>query len=372
MEETAVKNEQQAADTGQSVVLIAMNRIKRESDRLNRIAKGFPRINWFSIPALTAIIFVVAAGGFAYYLFNPEEFDPMVSAFLVMNVSVYVVLLGLIIWFQFAFMKKEIWRMRDLNKNLKQANELLEENSDDPREFLSGMQEFIKEEKRQETIRPFVFIASLFSEWGNPGIERSNVIYGLFKNEEEERVSLFIDGSRRFLLWIVRIGIIGTFLGLMTAFVFMGNGLPSIFANVDESVKFKEAISLLMRDSLFGYAAAVLSSLGANIASLLYEFLKLRKLQRYNMSYWMDAVYQWYVLSSGKQVSLLQDVKTMIGTVQRVSSAVQNKVVRVNTVLEDANFYRDFPAILTSLSQSMETVNNMASGISKAFEKKNE
>lgn len=346
-------------------ITVAESRIKKEYARLEFIVKHFPRVTWFSYPALFAIITIVCTGFIAYNLFSPEKFEPLVYTFLVANVAIYFILLFLTLWFQFKFVKPGIWTMKDRFSKFKEANTLLEEN--DVKSFMKKIPPDIAETKREDTILPFVFLISLFSEWGSPDLNRTKMIYELFKSEEEERVSLFIDGSRRFLLWIVRIGIIGTFLGLMTAFVFMGRGLPEIFAEGGGGEDFRRSISLLMNESLFGYAAAVLSSLAANVASILIEFFALRKLQRFNLAYWMDAVFQWYIISSRRDVNLMDDVKHMLNTIQNVSSAVQTKVVEIDKLLLDANFYKDFPAVLSSMSKSMATINRMAHAISTSL-----
>lgn len=335
-------------DTSPAIV-IAKRRIEKEYEKLEYIAKSFPKSKWFSFPAFSAIIVIIAAGMLSYLLFNPEKFSSLTLTFLFANVSIYLILLVLTLWFQFKFMRPAIWTMKDRFSKFKIANKLLKKHK--VKDFIKNAEEHITDYVREDAVLPFVFLVSIFSEWGSPDLSRTRQIYELFKFEEEERVSRFIDGSRRFLLWLIRIGIIGTFLGLMTAFVFLGGGVSQIFAS-EEQVAFKEAVSLLMKQSLFGYAAAVLSSLGANLASILYEFFSLRKLQRFNLSDWMDAVFQWYILSSQRTEGFVEDVKNMLNTLQRVSSAVRMRVVEINKMLEDANFYKDFPSELDRLSRS--------------------
>ena len=347
-------------------VTIAKRRIESEQLKIARIVKSFPLTSWLSIPALLAVAVIVSAGALSYSLFNPEYLSPLTMGFLIANISIYFFLLMLTIWFQFSFMKKNVSTMKMRFSQFKAANEKLKKLSIP--DFLRSADEKVVNYKQEDAVFPFVFLVSLFSYNGPAGMAQTKLIYELFRDEEEERVSVFIDGSRRFLLWIIRLGIIGTFLGLMTAFVFLGNGLGGIFA--EESINFKKAVSIIMEQSLFGYAAAVLSSLGANVASIIYEFFTIRKLQRFNLTDWMSAVFQWYVLSNESQGDLAEEINAMLKSIQRVSGSFQQKVEDLNNAMNDADFYSDFPALLASASNSMKTIGKMADTIGKSIQNK--
>ena len=346
------------------VLTIAKSRIEKEYRKIEKVIRSFPLSSWISFPAIIAAAVIISAGVLSYALFNPAELTTMTLIFLIANISIYLFLFMIALWFQLSFMRPRIMIMKKRFFKFKESNDMIKEG--EIKAIIAHMKNNQEKYIKDDAYFPFVYLNSIFSEWGNPDIQKTRMIYELFKQEEEERVSDFIDGSRRFLLWVVRIGIIGTFLGLMTAFVFLGGGLSNIFSNPD--INFKQAVSLLMEQSLFGYAAAVLSSLAANVASIFYEFFTLRKMQRFNLAGWMDSVFQWYVLSSSyKAEGLVEEFKNLVLSLQNVSQGVKRKVVEVDEVLRSSNFYKDFPVVLTSMSESMKTINTMANAIAGAM-----
>ncbi|MDP8240033.1 MAG: hypothetical protein P9X24_13155 [Candidatus Hatepunaea meridiana] len=114
---------------------------------------------------------------------------------------------------------------------------------------------------------------------------KTTALYNFHKGNEENYVGAFTDSSRRHLLWVVRYGIIGTFIGLFGSFIIYGVDLGTI------PVENKDAIKAALVQAMFGYASAVLSSIIANWISVYYEKRISNVIMKINLLEWIEGIY---------------------------------------------------------------------------------
>ena len=169
-------------------------------------------------------------------------------------------------------------------------------------------------------------------------------VFNYFTEKEQERVMFLVDDSRRHMLSIVRMGIIGTFVGLASAFIIFASDL-----SLEQEAK-KEFIQASLVQSLFGYASAVFSSLLANTLSLLYEKSIVERLVKVNFLGYVGSIYKRHLFGTddvsetkqaGDQMSdaleglskklktRLDDIKLKHNQIKAVNEGFRNEVLKI-------------------------------------------
>ncbi len=108
--------------------------------------------------------------------------------------------------------------------------------------------------------------------------ERSEVIALKEEYLEIDRIEYdkIMDILERNLVWIIRIGIIGTLAGIMLAFFDVGNGIADIIENPDLTDFSGKVIYLTIQQAVYSNGVAIITSLCAHLVVLLLEFYQFK------------------------------------------------------------------------------------------------
>ncbi|MCF7809840.1 hypothetical protein K9N50_02490 [bacterium] len=229
------------------------------------------------------------------------------------------------------------------------------------------MRNYLRSERtlQSNTTWLYMYARGLFL---NVGVMMSEIesIVGTYQNIEENRTSLFIDDTRRCQAWIIRVGIIGTFLGLFTSFL----TTAYIIEGSDVNTMMEG-----LKASLQGYALAVFSSMVANILGIFYEVKYTRNFQSFNLTSWITKVQD--VVSSYRTNTLVPDnlyavinkrfdflsklltklEKYSFNLVSEMSIEFQERVkatLKSLALLQDALLKNDFISVISKTKYSLD------------------
>jgi uncharacterized protein YoxC len=173
----------------------------------------------------------------------------------------------------------------------------------------------------------------------------------LFTNfmDREERVSdRFNDGTRRIMVWVIRLGILGTLVGMFVAFLELWFAMDGIQIGKDKPLTqmFIDQVKM----ALMGNSVAVATSLTAHASTLSVEVLISFLLRKESNETWLHRTYEdfmkWEMFSSTpKEVSenlvqANQGVLQLTSSVRNLSKSVgqlENKTSKTSDSLEQFN-----------------------------------
>ena len=239
-------------------------------------------LGWIGFSIIVGVLVVlcyIVISVFTAPIFKEEEFRGMTRVIVLSNIVPYFFILLSLLLFKTLFMKPKIKEANILNVVFQQINKIMKKKI-----TWYNIKDEILELGMNHPLS--LFIVGLIENASNPYSRGIHSVYRICRTKEEERLERIVDGSRRRLVRIVRLGIIGTFWGLLTSFYLSAKTLES-GAEVDMLVQ-----------SLSGYALAVLSSIAANVISILYEVGRIKSVRGNDeVLNWIDAVYNEFLLN---------------------------------------------------------------------------
>jgi len=117
-----------------------------------------------------------------------------------------------------------------------------------------------------------------------------------FLTKEDEENSIFNEYMNRSLLWIIRLGIFGTLVGIMV--VFYEIFLSINFINITQN-KIEQGFFTQIKASLLGNSVAVVTSIAAHGLTLLVEFVTALYFRKENNVEWLNQTYNKLLLFDG-------------------------------------------------------------------------
>ena len=255
--------------------------------------------------------------------------DPIVSGDLWTNVTPYIVwsnvipyifILVSLFLFRIIFMKPKIKEADQLNDVFQKIDKKLRNSS-----TWYSLSKDLKEEMNHHLS---LFVVGLEQNAGNSYSRQIHSVYKICRTKEEERLSRIVDGSRRRLVRIVRLGIIGTFWGLLTSFYLSALTLKAGVKEID-----------MLIGSLSGYALAVLSSIAANVISILYEIGRIKSVRGNDeVLSWIDAVYNEFLLHPPFHPAIATIPEKVIADIMQSSTEIKSLFDEIrDAVKESAN-----------------------------------
>ena len=195
-----------------------------------------------------------------------------------------------------------------------------------------------------------------------------------FMNREERVSDRFNDGTRRIMVWVIRLGILGTLVGMFVAFLELWFAMDGIQIGKDKPLTqmFIDQVKM----ALMGNSVAVATSLTAHASTLSVEVLISFLLRKESNETWLHRTYEdfmkWEMFSSTpKEVSenlvqANQGVLQLTSSVRNLSKSVgqlENKTSKTSDSLEQFNeSVNQLQEKLEETHQSVAAIGNAVGG----------
>jgi len=258
------------------------------------------------------------------------EYPLFTQIAIALNVVLYVWLIWTFLQFQYGFVWKRMKSNKAYQEKVRKISENLTRVFTDDNAGLTELETALDADFPKEN-RPWLveYLISLVASSQELVPTRMVAVYEVYRAQEQEEYDRFNEEGKRFLVRFVRIGILGTFLGLLTSFLLTANVLEMLqgIANFDPKIFLKN-----LQTSLSGYAFAVLSSVLANFISIIYEIVIVRKLQQVNLLQLVDTLYKSVLsgkLGGGSIVKADRDIYQTIGD-ELVNIKITMNQLRIN------------------------------------------
>lgn len=200
------------------------------------------------------------------------------------SIYIYYLMLIVLIGFNYLVFK----RIAYLWKCYTERNEIEKVLSLPKQSRIPGFSKLVNESIGQKmTICKHFIIAVCRSFQVEKNKQYFNQFYDLYFNQEEEQIRIFDEGINRCIVWIIRLGIFGTLIGIAVAFyqIYLAMG------GLDTSGGLTEVFIEKVRASLLGNTIAVATSIAAHGATLAVEFGISLFLRGENNIQWFNKTY---------------------------------------------------------------------------------
>lgn len=301
--------------------------------------KSEPLFFWIVIGVIAFVVYFTIKSSLDFKVIKEDESKILLGILLALFVYVIWSLWKSLREFRFEFIRKHQKTNTEIKSAINGISNILPKI--DP--ILPSDNEFVKQ------LKGYVSALDSFSRdlWPN----RLTTIHEIYRNQELERIEEFADEARRYLIRFVRLGILGTFVGLGISFLLMGAVLSS--GDVDETS---------LAPSLTGYAVAVMLSIVANAIGIYYELHRVQTLRKVHILNWIDDVYRTTLEGGlfGKSPVLASD---------SLSKAIDTKLTEIldelkkngNGFIEMINRLRDrLGSIIMSVEEIGKSLNDPA------------
>ena len=195
-----------------------------------------------------------------------------------------------------------------------------------------------------------------------------------FMIREERESDRFNDGTRRFMVWVIRLGIFGTLVGMFIAFLELWHAMDGI--TIEQDNPLKQGFIDQVKMALMGNSVAVATSLTAHASTLSVEVLISFLLRKESNEIWLHRTYErfmkWEMFSSTpKEVSenlvqANQGVLQLTSSVRNLSKSVgqlENKTSKTSDSLEQFNkSINQLQEKLEETHQSVTAIGNAVGG----------
>mgnify|MGYP001245270524 FL=1 len=195
-----------------------------------------------------------------------------------------------------------------------------------------------------------------------------------FMNREERVSDRFNDGTRRIMVWVIRLGILGTLVGMFVAFLELWFAMDGIQIGKDKPLTqmFIDQVKM----ALMGNSVAVATSLTAHASTLSVEVLISFLLRKESNETWLHRTYEAFMKSemfsstpkevSENLVQANQGVLQLTSSVRNLSKSVgqlENKTSKTSDSLEQFNeSVNQLQEKLEETHQSVAAIGNAVGG----------
>ncbi|MFQ6610991.1 MAG: hypothetical protein ACE5D7_09375, partial [Fidelibacterota bacterium] len=211
------------------------------------------------------------------------------------------------------------------------------------------------------------FISRLIHSWQ---VEQSKRYFADhfkdFKSLEEDRAFNFEEATNKNAVWIIRLGIFGTLLGITIAFFELYMAMGSL--DLAGKGGITETFVTLVQQALLGNGIAIATSLTAHGSTLLLEMGVSFFLRNESNLFWLnntyDAIlnYPRYASSRENPQQITQEIKSSIFDINQGMQTFQVQLGQASPGMQIVNDN------MSSLANNLQTINHSFSGITEKME----
>ncbi len=282
-----------------------------------------------------------------------SEFSTTVSKLLDRRNSIYIyyAMIVLLVLFNFVVLKR-VWYIWVCYKEQNEIDKSIIQDSDNRYNNLRliSTQNYIGFPKR--------FISSLYNSFK---IENSKTyfsqFYEDFLNRESDRTVSFIENTNKSMIWIIRLGIFGTLLGLLLAFFEMWVAMHQGINFDASSVSLNKTFIDQVKQSLLGNSIAVATSITAHGITLIIEFGVTILLRDETNETWLHETYSEFLKFEGFS-SNPESVTNSIGKVNIVVATFSERIQSATEKIEQ--FSNENNKLISDITQLNNSVNEIS------------
>lgn len=202
-------------------------------------------------------------------------------------------------------------------------------------------------------------------------------LYHDYIKREETHLFNFQESVNKSMIWIIRLGIFGTLVGLAVAFYDLFDAIGSIDVK-SKQIEIKANFPLEVQDALLGNVIAVGTSLTAHLITLVVELLVVTLLRKEENVGWMHKVYE-QLINDETFSSEPVHVKDHLGSINKSTRVLESNVQRLSKAMSDfypklglANkSFGDITEQSKELSDEFSQINSSLNGLSSGFKDMN-